>query len=60
VPFVAAGDRSQDLETRSTWNVFGQALDGPLAGQQLPAIPHTDQFWFSWARFRPDTTIYQP
>lgn len=58
--FVAAGNRFQDLETRSTWNVFGQALDGPLAGQQLAALPHTDQFWFSWARFRPDTTIYQP
>jgi hypothetical protein len=58
--FVAAGDRFQDLETRSTWNLFGQAQDGPLAGRQLQAAPHTDQFWFSWAAFRPDTTIYQP
>jgi hypothetical protein len=58
--FVAVGDRFQDLETRSTWNVFGQAQDGPLAGRQLQAVPHTDQFWFSWAAFRPETTIYQP
>lgn len=50
----------QDQETRSTWNLFGQATSGPLAGKSLrPVISH-EYFWFAWAAFRPDTVIYRP
>jgi hypothetical protein len=48
----------RDAETCSAWNIFGQALDGELAGSQLEqetAFPH---FWFAWAAFQPETTIY--
>ncbi|MFQ5400427.1 MAG: DUF3179 domain-containing (seleno)protein [Anaerolineae bacterium] len=48
-----------DAETGSTWNILGQAVDGPLAGQELTPIIHGDHFWFSWAAFRPDTIIYE-
>ncbi len=47
-----------DDQTGSSWNIVGQAIDGPLAGAQLTPIVHADHFWFSWAAFRPDTVIY--
>jgi hypothetical protein len=49
----------RDDQTDSTWNVFGTAVDGELAGSQLKtqfAFPH---FWFAWAAFQPDTLIYE-
>lgn len=52
-----AGDMT-DLETGSTWNLFGEATDGPLAGTELRqelAAPH---FWFAWAAFKPETRVY--
>jgi hypothetical protein len=52
------GDRIVDEQTGSTWNIVGQAIDGPLAGEQLTPIVHGDHFWFSWAAFKPDTVIY--
>ncbi|MDX1663238.1 MAG: DUF3179 domain-containing (seleno)protein, partial [Candidatus Promineifilaceae bacterium] len=48
-----------DDQTGSVWNILGQATEGPLAGEQLAAIPHGDHFWFSWAAFRPETKIFQ-
>lgn len=47
-----------DEETGSAWNLFGEAIDGELAGtelQQLVAAPH---FWFAWAAFHPETAVY--
>ena len=49
--------RIVDVETGSTWSVTGEALDGPLAGETLTAIPHTDPFWFAWAAFYPETEV---
>ena len=48
-----------DQETGSIWNVLGQTIDGPLAGQSLTPIVHGNHFWFAWAAFRPDTIVYQ-
>ena len=48
----------RDTETGSTWNIRGQAVAGPLAGQRLEQIVHGDHFWFAWAAFRPDTITY--
>jgi hypothetical protein len=48
-----------DEETGSTWDVFsGQAIDGPLAGEQLDRVKSTTVFWFGWADFHPETLIY--
>jgi Protein of unknown function (DUF3179) len=55
--FEANGDGFVDQQTGNSWNVFGEATEGRLAGTQLDAVPHVDTFWFAWAAFRPDTTI---
>ena len=47
-----------DRETGSTWSVSGRATAGPLAGTRLTPIPHGDHFWFAWAAFAPETTIW--
>jgi hypothetical protein len=46
-----------DAETGSTWNVFGQAVAGDLAGQRLKQVAHLDTFWFAWATYRPGSVL---
>jgi len=58
--FRHADGQITDEETGSTWNVLGEATDGPLAGQALAPVVAINHFWFSWAAFRPETRIYQP
>ena len=53
-----SGDGARDLETGTRWSVLGRGSDGPLAGRQLEPVPHVDTFWFAWAAFRPDATIW--
>ena len=55
--FAVEVDRIVDTTTGSTWNVFGEAVDGPLAGTTLTAVEHVDTFWFAWAAFQPDTVL---
>lgn len=48
-----------DRETGTTWFLLnGQAIDGPLAGATLTAIPSTSSFWFGWKDWHPDTLLY--
>jgi hypothetical protein len=48
-----------DEETGSTWDAFsGQAIDGPLFGEQLERVKSTVVFWFGWVDFHPDTLVY--
>ena len=47
-----------DAETGSTWDILGEAVDGPLAGETLTPILHFDHFWFAWAAFFPATELY--
>jgi len=47
-----------DRETGSTWSVSGVATAGSLAGTRLEAVPHGNHFWFAWASFRPETSIW--
>ncbi len=55
--FERDGDLFVDVETASRWDVFGTAVDGPLAGERLEPVEHVDTFWFAWAAYRPDTRI---
>lgn len=57
--FTPTDNGFADAETNSTWNILGQATDGPLAGDQLTKIIHADHFWFAWGAFKPDTLIYE-
>ncbi len=47
----------RDRRSGSVWNIFGQALSGPLAGTRLTPIVHGTHLWFAWAAFQPDTAI---
>jgi hypothetical protein len=51
-------DRFVDRETGSTWDLFGNALDGPLAGETLAPVVNTNEFWFAWAAFNADALVY--
>lgn len=59
--FERLGDENgpiRDRETGSTWSVTGRATDGPLAGSRLRPVVHGNHFWFAWAAFVPETTIW--
>ena len=40
----------QDTEG-NTWDVFGNAVSGPRAGERLPMTNSFTAFWFAWAAF---------
>lgn len=49
-----------DLNTGSTWTMTGVAVDGPLAGGELPPVVDSHvAFWFAWAAFHPDTRLWE-
>ena len=48
-----------DDQTGSTWDILGNALEGPLEGKSLAPVMHGNHFWFAWAVFKPDTILYQ-
>lgn len=48
-----------DVATESVWNVRGEAISGPMQGTQLEPVRQTYvAFWFAWALFQPETTLY--
>lgn len=47
-----------DTQTGSQWNIFGQATSGPMEGTQLDQILAYPHFWFAWAAFQPETTVW--
>ena len=53
-----SGDGFVDAATGSRWNLLGTAVEGPMTGTQLAPLHHVDTFWFSWATFRPDSTVW--
>jgi hypothetical protein len=58
--FAANGDASfVDNETGSTWSMFGEAIAGPLAGNQLELALHQNEFWFAWRTFNPEAPVYE-
>jgi len=48
-----------DQETGSTWDIFGTAINGPLAGSQLEPIPYHSTFWFAWSAFENANTLQE-
>jgi hypothetical protein len=55
--FRPDGEGIIDVETGSTWDAFGKAVDGPLEGAALTAVPHTSTFWFAWSSFHEGTRV---
>ncbi len=54
---TVAGDGFVDAETGTRWSITGAGVSGPLAGDQLPRIPHFDTFWFAWSTYRPGSEL---
>ncbi len=57
--FYAEGTVIKDQLTDSTWNIFGEAIDGELAGTQLVQNRSIIHFWFAWSAFHPETEIWE-
>ena len=58
--FKFAGSKFVDEETRSEWNIAGQAISGELKGTELRALPHGHEFAFAWLVFKPQSLIWRP
>ena len=56
--FRSAGGGIEDIQTKSSWNLLGVAVSGPLAGQRLQPLPGGVHFAFAWLAFKPDSVIY--
>lgn len=48
-----------DIDSGSEWNVFGQAINGPLEGSSLSQIDNGVHFAFAWLAFDPESAIHQ-
>lgn len=48
----------RDLETESLWShILGQAMRGPLEGEQLSILPSEITTWADWHSRYPETTV---
>jgi hypothetical protein len=56
--FSTDGEGIIDDQTGSQWNVLGEAMSGELGGTQLTPVVSINHFWFSWAAFKPETSVY--
>jgi hypothetical protein len=58
--FVQEDGTVRDQQTGSTWRMEqGLALDGPLEGQVLRAVPYIPAFPSAWEDFYPDSRWYE-
>jgi hypothetical protein len=49
----------EDEQTGSTWNLFGESIDGSLKGERLKPLVHHNTFWFVWSVFRPESPLWK-
>ena len=56
--FELRDGRITDTATGSTWNLFGEAVEGPLAGSRLEPLSRGEHFAFAWLAFHPDADVY--
>ncbi len=56
--FKLAGAEIIDTQTRSSWNLFGEAVAGPLRGKRLLKLDRGVYFAFVWLDFYPQSEIY--
>ncbi len=48
----------RDVETGTTWDLLGRALEGPLQGEQLTQLPAYYSMWFAWSTYWPESTVW--
>ena len=56
--FELRDGRIADAATGSVWNLFGEAVEGPLAGSRLAPLSRGEHFAFAWLAFHPDADVY--
>jgi len=56
--FEWRGGKIFDKQTGSEWNVYGEAVSGPMKGNRLQPVVIFPAFWFAWAAFFPDIELY--
>ena len=56
----AQGYSVKDVTTETTWNLItGMATEGKFKGHTLERLPAMNIYWFAWARYHPETTVYK-
>ena len=55
--FKLINDSIVDEETNSTWNIFGEAVEGKLEGTKLKQVDSNVHFAFAWLAFFPDAEV---
>lgn len=55
--FTTSEGRFVDEETKSTWSIEGEAVDGELSGIQLKRLESWHSYWFAWTSAFPDTDL---
>jgi hypothetical protein len=59
--FQSTAQGVQDVQTKSMWDLQrGVAIEGPLKGTRLKAVPAIVSFTKAWGRFHPDSTHWEP
>ena len=54
--FRSQDEKLVDAETRTTWDpLTGEALEGPLSGKHLKALPAIVSYKKAWYQFHPDS-----
>jgi len=56
--FELVNNQIIDKQTKSTWNMFGQAEEGELKGVRLKQLDRGVYFSFVWLDFYPQSSIY--
>ena len=57
--FETRDGRIADTATGSIWNLFGEAVEGALAGSRLEPLSQGEHFAFAWLAFHPDADVYR-
>ncbi len=55
----AGEDTFEDDETGTTWDLLGNGVDGPLAGEKLEPVIADTPLWFAWAAFNQGSPVYE-
>ena len=53
------GFELRDKETESVWNVQGESVSGPLAGDALEFVPSFISEWYGWSGYHPETLLFE-
>ena len=57
--FFIDNEKIVDMETRSTWNIFGEAISGKHKGVRLNRVDSGVNFAFAAFAFSPQATVYK-